>query len=81
MRHPLIPVLHPHALAPFPRPPLQVPAISLNKGEEIIWESKDILLALEEKFPGAPPLLPKDEEARGKVRGGGVHEAETPTSR
>jgi glutathione S-transferase len=45
-----------------------VPAISLNKGKEIIWESKDILLALEEKFPGTPALLPAEGEARTKVR-------------
>jgi hypothetical protein len=34
----------------------------------VVWESKDILLALEERFPHAAPLLPTDEEEKQKVR-------------
>jgi glutathione S-transferase len=48
-------------------PTTLVPAISFNAGAEVVWESKDILLALEERFPDAPPLLPTDPEARKEV--------------
>jgi glutathione S-transferase len=35
-----------------------VPAVSI-KGE-MVWESKDILLALEKAFPDSRPLMPRD---------------------
>jgi len=44
-----------------------VPAVGLRKGETIIWESKEILLALEEEFPDAPPLLPAPGPLRDYV--------------
>ncbi|KIZ07611.1 glutathione S-transferase [Monoraphidium neglectum] len=33
----------------------------------VVWESKDILLALEERFPDAPSLLPADEADRKEL--------------
>jgi glutathione S-transferase len=35
----------------------------------MVWESKDILLALEERFPQSTPLLPTDEEEKQQVGG------------
>jgi glutathione S-transferase len=33
-----------------------------------VWESKDILLELEQRFPQSPPLLPTDEQDQQQVR-------------
>jgi hypothetical protein len=41
---------------------------SFGEDGSVVWESKDILLALEERFPHASPLLPTDEEEKQKVR-------------
>jgi glutathione S-transferase len=41
---------------------------SFSEDGSVVWESKDILLALEERFPHASPLLPTDEEEKQKVR-------------
>jgi glutathione S-transferase len=40
---------------------------SFSEDGSVVWESKDILLALEERFPHASPLLPTDEEEKQKV--------------
>ncbi|GBG00177.1 glutathione S-transferase [Raphidocelis subcapitata] len=47
-----------------------VPAVTLGGRQAdpiVVWESKDILLALEERFPDAPRLLPADEAGRAEV--------------
>uniref|UniRef100_A0A383VDH2 GST N-terminal domain-containing protein n=1 Tax=Tetradesmus obliquus TaxID=3088 RepID=A0A383VDH2_TETOB len=44
-----------------------VPAVSFSEDGAVVWESKDILLALEERFPHANPLLPTDEEEKQKA--------------
>jgi glutathione S-transferase len=43
-------------------PTKKVPAVSING--DIVWESKDILLALEERFPDNRPLMPQDADLK-----------------
>lgn len=45
----------------------RVPALILDDGEAI-WESAVILEALEDLFPDAPPLLPREPLARARAR-------------
>jgi glutathione S-transferase len=45
----------------------RVPALLLDDGETI-WESAVIVEALEDLFPNAPPLLPREPLARARAR-------------
>lgn len=42
-------------------PSTKVPAVYFRAGEQFMWESKDVLLALEERFPkvGSNYMLPE----------------------
>jgi len=37
-----------------------------------VWESKDILLELERRFPQSTPLLPTNEEEQQQVSSRGI---------
>jgi glutathione S-transferase len=40
---------------------------SFSEDGSIVWESKDILLELERRFPQSAPLMPTDEEEKQTV--------------
>eukprot|EP00878_Enallax_costatus_P010386 GHUV01010839.1.p1 GENE.GHUV01010839.1~~GHUV01010839.1.p1 ORF type:complete len:474 (+),score=103.97 GHUV01010839.1:86-1423(+) len=48
-------------------PTALVPAVAFSEDGSVVWESKDILLALEERFPATTPLLPTETEERTKA--------------
>ena len=45
--------------------PRKVPVLRI--GDEVLFDSTDILMALDNYFPEAAPLLPEDESARAKT--------------
>lgn len=47
-------------------------AQAFSEDNSIVWESKDILLALEERFQHAAPLLPTEEAEKQQVAGTGA---------
>jgi len=49
-------------------PTALVPAVKYDSDGAITWESVDVMLQIEERFPDAPPLLPAEADSEARAR-------------